>query len=140
MSIGVGLTQTLLVSRQPRVIGLPQSRQEARARDSTGRLRGAVPQEAVRFMDVLVSVLTGKPWSRCTGTGQRIALPNRPARLAVGLVLGSGLVSGYPPSFAPPCVFRLREFGSPVPVLRKEHRLRLRSYSRMVHALCQSTR
>jgi hypothetical protein len=40
MSIGVGLTQTLLLSRQPRVIGLPQSRQEARARDSTGRLRG----------------------------------------------------------------------------------------------------
>jgi hypothetical protein len=112
----------------------------ARARDSTGRLSGAVPQEAVRFMDVLVSVLTGKPWSRCTGTGQRIALPNRPARLAVGLVLGSGLVSGYPPSCAPPCVFRLREFGSPVPVLRKEHRLRLRRYSRMAHELCQSAR
>lgn len=61
MSIGVGLTQTLFCRRQPRVISQPQSRQVARARDSTGRLRGAVPQEAVRFMDVLVSVLTGKP-------------------------------------------------------------------------------
>ncbi len=54
------------------------------------------------------AVVLGRPWFRRTRDGHRIALPMSPARLAVGLVLGSGLVSGYPPSFAPPWVFRLR--------------------------------
>jgi hypothetical protein len=73
----------------------------------------------------------GRPWSRRTRVGHRIALPMSPARLAVGLVLGSGLVGGYPPSFAPPCVFRLRVVGSPAPPFWKEWQLRLQPHSRM---------